>query len=117
MLDLNTIKKYIKNVNVIDSNNIMTSRLSQFKFYLKILDILYIIKNTNVPISSDVVKILQSTHIFNDVVLALKLSIIKASSKSDMTIIWIDIWNAQSSSKAKSLINRYFNVESYITTV
>ena len=34
-----------------------------------------------------------------------------------MAIIWVDIWNIQSSSKAKSLINRYFNVGSYITIV
>ena len=34
-----------------------------------------------------------------------------------MAIIWVDIWNVQSSNKAKELINRYFNVRSYITTV
>ena len=47
------------------------SRLPQLKSYLKILGILYLIEDTNVPISSDVVKrIIKSTHIFNDVVLA-----------------------------------------------
>lgn len=34
-----------------------------------------------------------------------------------MSIIWIDIWNVQSNTKAKGLINRYFNVGSYIATI
>jgi len=34
-----------------------------------------------------------------------------------MTIVWIDIWNAQSGKNAKILINRYFNVRSHITTI
>ena len=29
----------------------------------------------------------------------------------------IDIWDIQSSSRAKSLINQYFNVGKYITTI
>ena len=39
------------------------------------------------------------------------------SSKSDMLIIWIDIWDVQSGSKAKSLINRYFNIGRFIATI
>ena len=82
-LDLNTIKKYIKNVEAIDSNNIIVLRLLQSKLYLKIISILYLIKDLNIPIISDIVeKVLQSTHIFNDIILALKLYyIIKISSK------------------------------------
>ena len=34
-----------------------------------------------------------------------------------MAVIWVDIWDAQSSMKAKGLINRYFNIGSYITTI
>jgi len=34
-----------------------------------------------------------------------------------MTIIWIDIWDIQSSNKAKKLINRCFNIGSYIATI
>ena len=97
ILDLNTVKKYIKNLNVIDSDNIMISKLSQPKFYLKILGIPYLIEDTNISISSDIIeKILQSTYIFNDVVLTLKPKVIKVSSKLDMAVIWIDIWDAQS---------------------
>ena len=67
-LDLNTIEKYIKNVNVIDSDNIMAPRLPQSKLFLKILSILYLIEDTSFPITSNIVeKILQSIHIFNDV--------------------------------------------------
>ena len=43
--------------------------------------------------------------------------IIKTSSKLDMAIVWIDIWDVQSSTKTKSLINKYFNIERYITIV
>ena len=51
----------------------ISPRLPQFKYYLKILNIPYLIKDTNIPIMTDVVKrILQSTHIFNDIVLILK---------------------------------------------
>ena len=34
-----------------------------------------------------------------------------------MLIIWIDIWDVQSGSKAKSLINRCFNVGRFIATI
>ena len=34
-----------------------------------------------------------------------------------MAIIWIDIWNTQSKSKAKGLINRRFNIGSFIATI
>ena len=34
-----------------------------------------------------------------------------------MSIIWIDIQNAQSDNNTKYLINRYFNVKSFITTI
>jgi len=94
-LDLNTIEKYIKSVDVIDSDNIMAPRLSQFKFFLKILSILYLIEDINFPITSNIVeKILQSIHIFNDVTLTSRPYIIKALPKLDMAVIWIVIWNA-----------------------
>ena len=67
---LNTIENYIKNIDVVDSNNVMSPRLPQSKSYLKILDIPYLIEDTNILITADIVeRILQSTHIFNDIVL------------------------------------------------
>ena len=68
--DLNTIENYIKNIDITNSNEVISPRLLQSKSYLKILDISYYIKDTDLSIISDVVeKVLQYTHIFNNVVL------------------------------------------------
>ena len=43
---------------------------------------------------AEVVKsIIKSTHIFNDIKIALKPCICKVSPKLEMVIIWIDIWD------------------------
>jgi len=34
-----------------------------------------------------------------------------------MVIVWIGIWDAQSSAKAKDLVNRCFNVGRFIATI
>ena len=44
-------------------------------------------------------------------------NIIKVSSESDMAVIQVNIWDSQSNIKAKSLINKCFNIESHIITV
>jgi len=62
-LDLNTIKKYTKNDNVVDYEDVMVPQLSQSKSYIKILDILYIIENTNTPISSEIIEHLLTVSI------------------------------------------------------
>ena len=54
--NLNMMKKYIKHLNNIDSNNIISLRLPQLKFYLKILGILYFVEDTNLPITSDIIE-------------------------------------------------------------
>ena len=111
-------KKYIKNIDIVDSKDVIVPQSPQSKSYLKILDILYIIEDTNTPVSSKIVEqILQFTYIFNNVILVSKPRVIKASPKLDMTVIWIDIWDVQSGSKAKSLINRCFNIGNYIATI
>ena len=90
-LDLNTIEKYIKNiknVNAVNLDDVMLLRLLQSKSYLKILEILYLIENMNIPISADVIeKILQLTQIFNNIVFMSKPHVIKAFPKLDMTVI------------------------------
>ena len=69
--DLNTIEKYIKNIEAVDLNDIMLPRLPQSKLYLKILGIFYLIEETNVSITANVIeRVLQSTYIFNNIVLA-----------------------------------------------
>lgn len=85
---------------------------------MKIIGVSYLSEATNIYITLDKVKrILKNNHIFNDIVLALKFRIVKVSPKSDIAIIWIDIWDVQSSSKAKILINQWFNIERFITTI
>ena len=117
--DLYIIKNYVKKVKDIDTVNIDISRLPQSKFYLKIIGILYFPHNlSNKYLTpSEVESIIKQNQIFNNIVLMSKPHVIKVSPKSDMSIIWIDIWDVQSRSKAKSLINRCFNVERFITTI
>ena len=117
-LNLQTIEKYIKNSNHIDVEKVKVSYLPQLKSYLKIIGILYIIENTNTPISADVVETtIKNNHIFNNIVIASKPHIIKVSLKSDMVIIWLDIWDVQSGSYVRGIINRCFNIERYIATI
>ena len=116
--DLQEIKKCVKNSLVSDADQISSPRLPQSKSYLKIVGIPYISECSNVQISPDEVEgILKANHIFNDIILASKPRIIKISPKSDMAIIWINIWDTQNSSNARKIINRHFNVGSFIATV
>ena len=53
--------------------------------------------------TSDIVKrVIETTHIFNNVVLAFWSCIIKVSPKSDMAVIWVDIWDSQNGMKEKN---------------
>jgi len=87
-LDFKVIKNYIKNIDKVNMNDIMNLRLLQSKSYLKILDILYFVEDTNLPITLNFIKrVLQSTYIFNDIILTFYSYIIKVSLKSNMTVI------------------------------
>ena len=100
--DLQVIEKYVKNVKNIISEDIQALRLPQSKSYLKIIGILYLIENTNIPINSDFIElVIKSSHIFNDLSLTSKPRIIKALYKSDITVVWIDIWDTQRDKNAK----------------
>ena len=117
-LDLQIIEKYVKNTNNIEANQVEIPRLPQSKLFLKIIGIPYILETTHTPTIADMIeKIIKENHIFNNVVLTSRSSVIKVSPKSDMLIMWINIWNTQSSVKAKNLINQCFNVGSYITII
>ena len=110
-LDLNIIEKYVKDLNNVDLSNIISSRLFQSKSYMKVLGIPYYIEDNDLSITTDIVeRVIQKTHIFNNVILESCPYIIKISPKSDMAIIWVDIWDFQNSTKAKMLINRYFTI-------
>ena len=117
--NLTIIEKYVKNSENIDSSQVDTPCLPQSKSYLKIIDIPYF-PNGNLQDhlnTSDVETIIKQNHIFNNVTLASKPRVIKVSPKSDMAIVWINIWDAQSGMKAKGLINRCFNIGSFIATI
>ena len=60
---------------------------------------------------------IKTTYVFNNVHITSKLRVVKVSPKSNIAIIWIDIWNLPSISWVKSLINRCFNIESHIATI
>ena len=116
--DLQAIEKYVKSASYVDTDQVQFPQLPQSKLYLKIVGISYLSEVTNSYITlEEIERVLKNTHIFNNIVLASKPRIIKVSLKSNMAIIWIDIWNAQSGSKAKSLINQRFNIGRFITTV
>ena len=87
-LDLQTIKRYVKNTNNIEANQVKLFRLPQLKSFLKIIDILYLREDTNTSITADVVeKIIKDNHVFNNIMLALRPRVIKISPKLDMSII------------------------------
>ena len=118
-LDLHIIKNYVKNIDNINSLSVEVLWLLQSKSYLKIIGIPYFPHNKSQEClsSSDVENIIKQNQIFDNIVLTSKPQVIKVSLKSDISIIWIDIWDVQSRSKAKSLINQCFNVGRYIATI
>ena len=89
-LNLSTIEKYLKSIQNINSDLIKSPHLLKFKSYMKIIELSYKI-NQDI-ISSDFIKgVLKETCLFKDVVLASKPHVIKASPKSDMVVVWVDI--------------------------
>ena len=75
--NLNIVEKYIKELNDVNLNDIMSPKLSQSKFYLKILDISYFINNTYLSIISDIIKrVIKITYIFNNIKYDREISII-----------------------------------------
>ena len=91
-LDFQTIEQYVKNTNQIEVDNVKMLCLPQSKLYLKIIGIPYLLKNTNMPITVDMIKmIIKNNHIFNNITVASRPRVIKVFSKSDMAIIWLNI--------------------------
>ena len=78
--------------------------MPKFKSYLKIVGLPYTIEQG--VITFNIIKgILKKLYLFKDIILVSKLYIIKASSKSDMAVVWVDIWDSQSSFIAKNIVN------------
>jgi len=93
--DLYIIENYIKKIDDIDSINIDIHCLPQSKSYLKIIGISYFLHdNLNECLTSNNIEnIIKQNQIFDNVVLTSKPYIIKISPKSNILIIWIDIWD------------------------
>jgi len=117
--DLLIIDQYVKNSNDINTLQVEEPRLPKSKSYLKIISIpFYPYDNFQKRLtSSNIETILKQNQIFDNIFLASKPRVIKVSPKSDMSIVWIDIWDVQSGSNTKMLINRCFNVGRYIATI
>ena len=115
--DLNTIERYLKSINSTGNDKVLAFRLPQSKSYLKITGIPYIQPNGNKLTGDDIITTMKHLELFEPVNLAAKPRVIKVSPKSDMAIIWFDIWDSQNGSKAKLLINHSFNFGKYIATI
>jgi len=117
--DMSIISNYVKNSNDINSLQVDEPRLPKSKSYLKITGIPFFPHPNSQErlTSNDIETILKQNHIFDNISLASKPRIIKVSPKSDMSIVWIDIWDVQSGKNAKMLINRCFNIGNFIATI
>jgi len=117
--DVLIIDWYVKNSNDINALQVEEPRLPKSKSYLKIIGILFYPHGNSQErlTSSDIETVLKQNQIFDNITLASEPRVIKVSPKSDMSIVWIDIWDVQSSSNAKMLINRCFNIRRHIVTI
>jgi len=115
--DLNTIERYLKSINSAGNDEVLAPQLLQSKSYLKITSIPYIQPNGNKLTSDDITTTMKHLELFEPVNLAAKPRVIKASPKSNMAIIWFDIWDSQNGSKEKLLINHSFNFGRYIAII
>jgi len=103
-LNLSTIKKYLKSVQNVNPDSIESPCLPKSKSYMKIIGLPY--SSELGVMSSDIIEgVLKNSHLFKDVTLASKPHVIKASPKLDKTVVWVDIWDSQSGSCAKNIIN------------
>ena len=115
--DLQKIKKYVSSLSS-NADKVSLAWLPQSKSYLKIVDIPFNSEKTNSRILLDEIEnVLKNNHLFNNIVLASKPHVIKVSPKSNMAIVWINIWDTQNGSNTKKVINHWFNISSYIAIV
>jgi len=115
-LNLATIEKYLKSIQNVDSDSIESPSLPKSKSYMKIIGLPYKI-NQDVISSNFIEGVLKETHLFKGVVLASKPHVIKAFLKSEMAVVWVDIWDSQSGSSVKNIINCRFNIGRFIVTI
>ena len=62
-------------------------------------------------------RVIKTTYIFDNTILASYSRIIKVFPKSNITMVWVDIWDSQNDTKVKSLINKFFNIGHHIAII
>ena len=116
--ELEMIKQWLKKTTGLGESTKVEPCLSQSKSFLKILGVSYWDSKSSLSITPAQVEIaLSNSPLFEGVTLTSMSYIIKASSSSDMSVIWINIWDSQKGSKGKTLINHSFNFGRHIATV
>ena len=111
------MKSYIKSIESISQNEVASLCLPQSKSYLKITGIPFMQLSSLALTSNDITNFIRNTDLFEGITLVSRPRVIKASSKSNMSIIWINIWDSQNGSKTKLMINHSFNFGRYIATI
>ena len=107
--DLLTIEKYLKDIQNVNLDSIESPQLPKSKSYLKIVGLFH--KMEQGILTPDIVEgVLKESHLFEGIILTSKPCVIKMSPKSDMAVVWVDIWDSQSGSSAKNIINCCFNI-------
>ena len=116
--ELEVIKQWLKKTAGLGEITEVEPCLPQSKSFLKVLGVPYWDSKTSLPITpAQVAEALSSSPLFESITLASMPHIMKASPSSDMSVIWIDIWDSQKGSKGKILINRSFNFRRHTATV
>ena len=88
--ELSRIKDFLKKINNINLDSIESPCLPKSKSFMKIVGLPYNSKRE--VLTPDFIKgILKEIHLFKDVMLASKPHVIKASPKSNMAVVWVDI--------------------------
>jgi len=116
--ELKVIKQWLKKTASLGESTEVESYLPQSKSFLKILGVPYWNSKSSLPITPAQVKAaLSNFPLFEGISLVSIPHIMKASPSSDMSVIWIDIWDSQKGSKGKILINHSFNFGYHTATV
>ena len=114
--ELSRIENFLKKINNINQDSIEGPHLLKSKSFMKIIGLPYNSK-LGVVTSDFIEGILKETHLFKNITLTSKPHVIKVFPKSDMVVVWVDIWDSQSGSLAKNIINCCFNIGQFVATI
>ena len=91
--ELSRIEDFLKKIDNINSDSIKGPYLPNFKSFMKIIRLPYNSKQEVLTLNF-IKGVLKETYLFKDIVLALKPCIIKAFPKSNMVMVWVNIWDS-----------------------